>query len=260
MYKYYHNGKIVEAVESGNEPRLLYSVYEVIRILNGKPQLLAEHLHRLERSWNLSDRLKRKEYIGFDRLFEICTQVVEVNRLVNQNLRVDLDGANTVVKPVESFYPNRTDYLVGVDTVSMEYERPNPRAKISNVLLNEKVQQIRSIENIFEVLLVNEDNMVLEGSKSNVFFIKGNHLYTAPLDHVLSGVTREMVMKIAEKHGIYVHQRPVPISNVYMYDACFLTGTSIDLLPIRRIDSQVFRSASNPLFVKLLKEFREETR
>lgn len=252
--KGYHNGKMIE---QGHEPRLLYSVYEVIRVANGKIHFLAEHLRRLERSWNLSDRLRRKEYIGFEKLVDICNQVVETNQLRNQNFRVDLDANNTYVRPVESFYPDAKDYEVGVNTMSISYTRQNPNAKVQNIMLTDKVRQLRSIENVFEVLLVNGDGKVLEGSRSNLFFIKGESVYTAPIDDVLGGVRREVLLKIIENHPeLRLYNKAVSIDEVFMYDCCFITGTSIDLLPVRRIDSQIFRSASNPVYQMLLREFR----
>lgn len=256
MQKMYYNGQMVNTHDDVN---FLFPVYEVIRVVDGKIHFLDEHLRRLERSWNLSDKLKRKEYIGFEKLAEICKKVVEQNQLINQNIRIDIDASSTVVKPVESYYPSEKEYEVGVDTISTTYTRANPNAKILNVLLREKVKEIRSIENVFEVILVDDDGRILEGSRSNIFFMKGNTIRTAPIARVLGGVTREVVLQIVnDMPELRLSLNPVNIKDIFKYDACFLTGTSIDLLPIRRIDSQTYRSSTNPYYKELLRRFREE--
>lgn len=258
MHKMYHNGQMVNMHADVN---FLFPVYEVIRVVDGKIHFLDEHLRRLERSWSLSDRFKRKDYIGYERLAEICRKVVKENEVENQNIRIDIDGASVVVKPVESFYPSAKEYEAGVDTISEEYVRINPNAKISNILLTERAKQIRSIENVFEILLVNEDGQILEGSKSNVFFMKGAAVYTAPTDQILGGVTREILVNIIhEVPELKLYMKPVNLKDIFKYDCCFLTGTSIDLLPIRRVDSQTYHSASNPYFKMLLSLYREYAR
>lgn len=256
MQKMYYNGQMVNI---HNDINFLFPIYEVIRVVEGKIHFLDEHLRRLERSWNLSDKLRRKEYIGFERLVDICKRVVEQNNLVNQNIRIDIDASSTVVKPVESFYPSEKEYEIGVDTITTNYTRLNPNAKIFNVLLREKVREIRSIENIFEVILLNDEGKILEGSRSNVFFMKGSTVYTAPIEHVLGGVTREVVLEIInDMPEIRLSLNPVSIKDIFKFDGCFLTGTSIDLLPIRRIDSLIYRSSGNPIYRELLRRFREE--
>lgn len=256
MQKMYYNGQMVNVHSDIN---FLFPIYEIIRVSNGRIHFLDEHLRRLERSWNLSDKLRRKEYIGFEKLVDICRRVVEQNALINQNIRIDIDASSTVVRPVESFYPSEKEYAVGVDTITTNYTRVNPNAKIFNVLLREKVRKIRSVENVFEVILVNDEGQILEGSRSNIFFVKGNTVYTAPIENVLGGVTREVVLEIVnDMPEIHLSLNPLNIKDIFKYDGCFLTGTSIDLLPIRRIDSQTYRSAGNQYYKELLRRFREE--
>ena len=52
---------------------------------------------------------------------------------------------------------------------------------------------------LYEVLLVNRDGVITEGSRSNVFFIKSGEVYTPPTDAVLPGVTRTMIIRILEE-------------------------------------------------------------
>ncbi len=251
----YYNGELVDAKAYYPIPD---AVYEVIRVRDGVPQFLDEHLKRFEKSWRLSGRSKTRSYLGENSMADVFMQVVKVNDLQNQNVRIDMDSRNLLIRAVESFYPPRSAYQSGVDTGSMMYTRKNPNAKVSNLTLLERVRQFKKIENVFEVILVNNDGQIFEGSKSNIFFLRGSHVFTPSTEYVLEGVTRKAVVDICKNtREITLHIEPILLSEIDTFDACFLTGTSIDLLPIKSIDSQLFDSAENKYYRMLLKRFRE---
>ncbi len=253
--KLYYNGKILDA---DTEVRAFQTVYEVIRIKNGRPVFFHEHLERLRQSWYLSDRLKHRVYPDATHIAGIVEEIIKINGIKNQNVRIDLDINDLIVRPMPSYYPVDHCYAAGVDTVSMKYLRPTPNAKISNSLLYERANELMRIENVFEILLVNDENQILEGSRSNVFFVKDNDVFTTPTENVLSGVTRNAALKIFESMpNVVVHYDAVSLDDVYMYDCCFLTGTSIDLLPVRRIDSQILDSANNMHYMQALRLYRQ---
>lgn len=254
VQKIYYNGKIMDA---DADISMFQSIYEVIRIKNGKPLFLYEHIDRLKESCNLSERFSSRTYRNLNYIVKIIEDIIKINDIQNQNIRVDIDVSDVLVRPVQSYYPVDYYYEQGVDTVSMNYIRSTPNAKVSNVVLFERTEELRRIENVFEVLLVNDEKLILEGSRSNIFFVRGTDVYTPPNEAVLSGVTRNAVLKIfGAMPEITLHYEAIPIGEVYKYDCCFLTGTSIDLLPVRRIDSQLFDSASNVYYLRALMEYR----
>jgi len=115
----------------------------------------------------------------------------------------------------------------------------------------------------FEAILVNEDGTVSEGSRSNIFFVKGNKLVTSPDSAVLLGVTRNKVAEVCESNGIEVEKRIIKIDELESFDGAFITGTSNDVLPIKSIDKIVYNSADNDTVKKAselyLNEVRKET-
>lgn len=249
----YHNGSLIEYDPSKNYD-MGKSVYEVIRISGGKPMFLKAHMNRLENSRIHADF---EEHTNISIIEREMMKVVEENEIENQNIRIDLDSRNVFIRPVESFYPSDSAYENGVATVTLDYTRRNPNIKLANFDLTIRVKEIKKIENVFEVLLVNEDGKILEGSKSNAFFIKGNTIYTAGTDYVLEGATRRAVLKLIQSiPELELVYQPVDEKTVYEYDCCFLTGTSIDLLPVRLINSQIFDSANNPIYRRLLAAYR----
>ena len=88
---------------------------------------------------------------------------------------------------------------------------------------------------LYEVLLVNRDGIITEGSRSNVFFIKNGEVYTSPTDAVLPGVTRTIIIRIIEEAGIPLHYCAVKQDELSGFDAAFISGTSPKVLPIAYI-------------------------
>lgn len=252
MAEIYINGEYVE------QDRWMVdgpSAYEVIRVKDGFPRFFEQHVERMMHSIDVLG-IPAKTSLS-EELRGILEQLIRRNEISNQNIRVDYTQEHFVVQPIASYYPSEAMYSYGVDVVTMEYERDNPNAKVANASLTERALEVRKIENAFEVLLVGERGYITEGSRSNLFFIAEDTIYTAPLDEVLGGVTRSILMRIIKNQfpEYKLVEASVHITELYKYEACFLTGTSIELLPIRRINSQLY-SVNNEVFQKLADRFK----
>ena len=70
----------------------------------------------------------------------------------------------------------------------------------------------------------------------NFFYLKGGQLYTAPAKAVLPGITRKYVYDAAKLSGLVVNETFLDISKIESIDAAFLSGTSLGVLPIRKIN------------------------
>ncbi|WP_443110713.1 aminotransferase class IV [Caloramator sp. mosi_1] len=103
-------------------------------------------------------------------------------------------------------------------------------------------------------MLVNNFDEITEGSRSNIFFIKGSKLYTAPKEDVLVGITRIKVIEIANKLGFEVVEDKIKVSQISEFEACFLTGTSPKVLPISYIDSYAY-NVNNDILRNIMREY-----
>ena len=102
-------------------------------------------------------------------------------------------------------------------------------------------------EGVFESILVNKQGFITEGSKSNIFFIKDDELYTAPDSLVLSGITRQKIIAICKSFSINIIFEAVNFQNIKSFDAAFLCGTSPEVLPIRAIGFVGFQTKHSVL-------------
>lgn len=250
------NGELMPSAEFDNS--LVYkgdSVYEVIRITGGVPVFFDDHFGRLENSLHLR---KFRSLAGYEQLKKDIVALVnsdkrkEINVKVVFNYNEEID--NYLVYYIESVYPTPEQYRKGVKGILFYAERSNPQSKVINYKLRSDIHQELMNEGAYEAILVNDENLVTEGSKSNIFFLKKDMLVTAPDEAILNGVTRKHILEICREQGIKMEFRCVNADDLATYDAIFMTGTSPMVLPFCCVNDEHF-NAGSPLFEKLRNEY-----
>ena len=213
------------------------AMYEVIRIISGKPIFLKDHFHRLN---NSAIQIGEQIWYRFELIKDQIEKLIQINDVQNGNLKLvfHIDGKdkNFFAYFIKHYYPQPEQYIKGVRTIVHQAERPIPNAKVYNHSLRSKTNDMIKDAEIFEVLLLNSTGNLTEGSKSNLFFVKNNELYTAKDSDVLNGIVRSKVLEIAEELQIPIHKLSIKYDDLAKYDAAFLTGTSLTILPIRKIN------------------------
>lgn len=235
-------------------------IYEVVRVIDGKPIFLKEHFQRMSESINLSGIEGSINYEEFKNSVDL---LIKENSFKNLNIRVSYfydKKPLTLFYFIESYYPSKDEFAEGVHTVTVKMERANPNVKSFQKEFKDKVTRIIKEKNAFEAILINHDNTVSEGSKSNIFFVEGNKLITSPDSSVLLGVTRSKVISVCEENSIEVHKRIIRLDEIESFDGVFLTGTSNDVLPIKTVDNIVFNSSKNEVVKKVSKLYLREVK
>jgi D-alanine transaminase len=121
-------------------------------------------------------------------------------------------------------------------------------------LAKQKAQEAKEFESIFV-----RDGFVIEGATSNIFLVKDGQLRTPERNNfVLSGVTQQQVVQVAQSHGQDVHFDPIPIEDLYQAEEVFLVGTTIEVLPVVHVDGQtVHNGKPGPVTCALQQYFTE---
>lgn len=213
-----------------------HSVYEVIRIIDGIALFLEDHFARLISSLRIRNFQFEMDFAEFK--FRI-SELIKLNQRQNGNVKfvfsMDGDECRWVFTFIPHSYPAPEDYLLGVSTNLHFAERENPNAKVIQNMIREGANQLIADQKLYEVLLVNRNRMITEGSRSNVFFVKGEVFYTAPALHVLVGITRLKVLECLKELNFQVVEEAVCVDEISQFDGAFLTGTSPKVLPVRLI-------------------------
>lgn len=147
-------------------------------------------------------------------------------------------------------------YKEGVKTILYFGERENPNAKVINNSFRGAVNKEIKKNDAHEAILVDRNGYITEGSRSNIFLIKGSNVYTSKVEAVLPGVTRTEIIKVAKENSINIIEENIRYTDLEKFDVLFISGTSPNILPIRRVNGLEF-DVENDLLRKLMRLFDE---
>lgn len=247
-------------------------VYEVIRTYQGRPFKLEAHLARLHRSAEAIDLRQPyaleqwRDYIGEAlRLaaFPEAKLYIQITRgPAPRDHAYPPDLEPTIVMTVRELHPLAAAVqTAGVDAMTVDDIRwGRCDIKSINLLPNVLARQQAKQAGVFEAILV-KNGEVTEGSVSNVIIVDNRTLITAPEGtRILSGVTREVVLALARQEGLEVQERYPSQSQLYAASEVFLTGTTVEVLSVVRIDGKSIGGGEpGPVTRSLAKRFLGQT-
>lgn len=235
------------------------AVYEVIKIVDGIPLFFNEHLERMKNSLKgFKKTLNKSE----EEILKNIVKLVELNKedFINVKLVYDfLYGKDIFLTYfIDSEYPQDEKYRKGIHTITFTGERNNPNIKTISGSYKSRVRKAREENNAFEALLVDEEGYITEGSRSNIFFIKNKRIITPPGGQVLLGVTRNYVIKLCEELNISVSEGLISLNQLKELEGAFITGTTVDVLPISSIDNIQLSTPNNHIMESIIQSYNKK--
>ncbi|MEX0706414.1 MAG: branched-chain-amino-acid transaminase [Woeseia sp.] len=195
-----------------------------------------------------------------DELIDVCKQLIVANDLKNGAyirpiaLRGygDIGLAPKPDHPVDvaiaawewGAYLGADGLEQGVDVCISSWQRvaPNTVPALAKAGGNYLSSQLISTEakrlGFAEGIALSTDGTVSEGAGENLFVIKNGRIITPPSTaSILTGITRDSVIKIAAQHGMTVVEQSILREALYLADELFFTGTAAEITPIRSVDN-----------------------
>ncbi len=228
-----------------------YGLFETMRAYNGKIFLLEPHIKRLSGSAEIIGL--GQKLAGID-LAKACRDTLEANNLKDARVRLtvtngesdtlpwtDAGGKPTVVVTAQPYTPFSAEkygegFRVGIASVRRYRQSVVASMKSVNYLASVMARMEAAAHGLDEALLLNDDGYIAEGGGSNVFFVKSASLVTPSLDSgVLPGVTREMVMELADGLGTGVTEGTVGLGIIKRCDEAFMTNAMIEIMPLTAV-------------------------
>lgn len=276
----YLDGALVpdsEAKVSVFDHGLLYGdgVFEGIRGYSGRIFRLTEHVERLyesARSIALEPPMTPQEMEG------IVVDTVRANNLRDCYIRLvvtrgvgdlGLDPRKcprpTVfcIADKITLFPAEL-YEKGLAVMSVSFRRTapdalSPRVKSLNYLNNIMGKLLGNLAGVPEIIMLNPEGYVVEGSGDNIFIVHKGELITPPRYlGILEGITRKAVIELARSMGIGVREEPFALHDLYVADEAFLTGTAAEVVPVVAADGRRIASgAPGPITKKLMAAFKD---
>ena len=214
-----------------------FGVYESIKIKNGIVEFSTEHIARL---FDSAIILKLSHQFKKDLIEKSLGKLVDINKTVDGTIKLHLIGGDSADLfayitdlPV---YPG-SFYTDGVKVISYIGERAFPHAKSNCLLLNYMAAREAMAAGALDAILIDRHGYALEGSRSNLFAVKGKTIITSE-DDVLYGVTRKRILSIADNLGFLIDFKKMYLSDIKQgsCDEVFITSTSMGAIPVSTID------------------------
>ena len=259
--KIWLDDKLVEenqAVVSVFDHGLLYGdgVFEGIRVYSGKVFELAAHLKRLYESAKV---IRLTIPMEPPQMAKAVEQTVAANNITDGYIRLIITrgkgnlGLNPftcekagviIIAATIQLYPDEL-YETGMKVISAVTVRNHPLAippqvKSLNYLNNIMAKMEALDSDVPEAIMYNHEGYVAEATGDNVFIVRDGVIYTPPCQAgSLDGITRGVVMKLAQRENISVVERNLTRFDLYVADEFFLTGTAAEVIGIVEIDGRI---------------------
>jgi D-alanine transaminase len=239
-------------------------VYELIRTYHGEVFFLDEHLSRMEKSAKaigLSLFYTKSEWKKIittahhkSRFPEARIYVQATRGVAPRNHEIPRRIRPTTVVTVRRFVPVSSQLRKrGVAVMTLEdFRWGHCDLKSINLLPNILAKQKAKSQGFFDAVFI-RNGWITEGSTSNIFAVLGGSLITPPNGpHLLPGITRDLVITLAKEAGMDVKERDISLDEVYQADELFLTGTSIEILPVVKVNSHLIGAGRPGIHTKRL--------
>jgi D-alanine transaminase len=151
----------------------------------------------------------------------------------------------------------------GVKVITIPDIRWKRRDIKSTALLPQAMgKQEAKLRGAYEAWMV-EDGLVTEGTSSSSFILDADDcVRTQPLGHhILPGVTRRAVLRLAKTEGVTIEERPFTVAEALKAREAFLTAASAFVLPVVEIDGRKVGDGKPGPMAKLFRQlYVEEAR
>ena len=250
---------------------LLYGdgIFEGIRAYNGRVFKLREHIDRLFCS---AKAILLDIPISHAEMMKAVVNTCRKNKLRDCYIRLVVTrgigtlglnpnrckrGSVIIIADKIQVYPKEMYEngmaIVTVATTRNLHSALNPAIKSLNYLNNILAKIEANIAGVEEAIMLNSEGFVAECTADNIFILKGGKMYTPPLSAgALYGITRGVVMDMAQEAGIPVSEPNLTRYDVFNADECFLTGIGAELIPVTKVDGRVIGTGKPGTITKSL--------
>ena len=261
-----------EAVVSVNDRGFMYGdgLFETLRVVNGRPFRLAQHLERLVRG---ADFLKIKLPFTPKEIQKFATQLIDQNAMLDSVLRLMLTRGQgergyspiNATKPtfVMSLHPAPAalaDEALQWSLITSSHHIPSSDAasgfKTSSKLLNVLARAEALERGADEALLLNTNGEVAEAASGNIFWVYQNRICTVPTGRgVLPGITRAVVLEVCQSLGLETNKRVIKPQHLRNAEGIFITQSVLGIVPIAAFDGEPV--APSPLVDQIMSAYQQ---
>jgi D-alanine transaminase len=244
-------------------------VYEVFRIYQGHIYEKEAHFRRLKRS---AKSVQITLPYSIDEMDEMIERLVKSEKIMDGTLYMQItrgvsprvhtfpvDTSPTLIaycKAVERPVNTIQNGITAITVDDIRWLRCD--IKSLNLLPNTLAKQ-NAVSQGKEEAILHRNGTVTECSASNIMIVQNNAIYTHPANHlILHGITREVIFGLAKQLGIKTYEQAFQVGDLFTADEVFITGTTVEVTPVIKIDDKPIGSEKPGKITKQLQEAFEK--
>ncbi len=225
-------------------------VYEVIPAYGGSLLRPEHHMQRLQNSldavrirnpysaqqWQtifdrlLSENEHQDQYI----YLHITRGVAPRDHRFPDEITPTVFVMSSLLHPVDESLLKTGVSAVSLQDIRWQYCNIKAIALLPNILLRQQAVDQGAVE----AILI-RDGEVTEGAASNAFIVSKGVIKTPPKSqHILGGITRDLVVEIAQQHGMAIEEVAIPESELLAAEEVWLTSSTKEILPVTRLNDR----------------------
>lgn len=236
------------------------AVWEGLRIYRGNVFALDRHLDRL------LDSAKALRFAGVPSRDDVVTAIRDTLRangmFDHAHIRLTLTRGPKITSGMSPANNRAGCTLIvlaewkqpvygsgGIRLVSSAIRRNSPSTLDSKIhhnnLLNNILAKIEAdVAGVDDAVMLDVHGFVAETNATNLFAVRRGEVLTPHPDACLPGITRGIVLELSREAGYPTTERNVSLTELYVADEVFTTGTMGELAPVLEIDGRVVGDGS----------------
>ncbi|MCM3730207.1 D-amino-acid transaminase [Fictibacillus nanhaiensis] len=247
-------------------------IYEVVFVYDSKPFAFDEHFDRFVQSAKKLELAIPYDIPTFKHLTE---ELITKNNVVNGMVYIQMTRG---VAPRNHLYERNMQSVVTgfAKSVSLDSIAQSQSKGIQTYLTKDirwlrcDIKSLNLLGNVMakreaadfdcQEAIQHRDGVVTEGSSSNVFIVKDGTLKTHPATNlILNGITRQIVLKIAEQLHVPVLEESFTVDELKEADEVFITSTTMEVTPVVKLKGEQEQTYKiGPVTTEFQKHFKKQ--
>lgn len=233
-------------------------VWEGLRVVNGHPAFLDQHLDRLyegakaimldigmsraQLTHAIYATLARNDMIDGVHIRLMVTRGIK--RTPYQDPRVCIGPATVVILPeYKTPLPELAER--GLKLFTVHVRRGYPDVQDQKLNSHSKLNCITACIQAYtagadEALMLDPHGFVATCNSTHFFIVRRGEVWTSTGEYCLGGITRANVIRVCRDAGIPIFEKRFSLTDVYGADEAFTTGTFAGVVPVREVDGRIF--------------------
>jgi len=277
MHKHvFHNDKVLPLEQvrlSPGQAGLLngWGIFSTLRIYDGAPFGFERHWERLRRD---AERINLPLPCDREPVREAVSQLLQANGVKDGCLRIYFVYNRVGIWCGQEEMP-ATDLIMYTADLPMragpvklgllEHGRyaahPLAGVKVTSWLENVWAAEKARRRGLEDMVLLNEHSLVAECTAANIFFVHGGRVSTPPqTSGCLAGVSRQILLEIAQSNGVQLGERDVTVEEMWAADEVLISSTTREVQPVSSIEDHEYTPTPGPVTERLARFFKDYVR